>query len=209
LRYYIADNHFCHAALNTKMDRRGFESVEEMNEYMIQRWNEKVRKKDEVIILGDFSWGNAKQTQEILSRLNGKLHLIVGNHDHFLNEKDFDTSRFVWIKEYAELSDNKRKVVLSHYPIACYNGQYRRNEQGEAKTYMLHGHIHNTQDQVFLDHYQDYVRKQRHMSIGGSQEAVPSQIINCFCMFSDYQPMSLDEWIEIDKQRREGRLLSQ
>ena len=34
MRYYIADPHFFHGALNTKMDRRGFESVEAMNEYM-------------------------------------------------------------------------------------------------------------------------------------------------------------------------------
>ena len=30
MRYYIADPHFFHGALNTKMDRRGFESVEAM-----------------------------------------------------------------------------------------------------------------------------------------------------------------------------------
>ena len=28
MRYYIADCHFFHASLNTKMDKRGFESVE-------------------------------------------------------------------------------------------------------------------------------------------------------------------------------------
>lgn len=203
MRYYIADTHFHHAALNEKMDRRGFGSVEEMNEYMIQRWNEKVRKNDEVVILGDFSWGDAEATSKILDRLNGKLYLIVGNHDHFLNDRNFDASRFIWVKDYAELNDNKRKVILSHYPIACYNGQYRRNEQNVPKTYMLHGHIHNTQDQVFLDAYQDFLKQQKHVSISGELEEVPSQIINCFCMFSDYVPMSLDEWIEIDKKRKQ------
>ena len=44
MRYYIADLHFFHGALNDKMDRRGFASVEEMNEYMIEKWNKKVRK---------------------------------------------------------------------------------------------------------------------------------------------------------------------
>lgn len=41
MRYYIADLHFFHANMNTKMDRRGFASVEEMNEYMIRKWNER------------------------------------------------------------------------------------------------------------------------------------------------------------------------
>lgn len=40
MRYYIADLHFFHAGMNTKMDCRGFESVEEMNEYMKQKWND-------------------------------------------------------------------------------------------------------------------------------------------------------------------------
>lgn len=36
------------------MDKRGFESVQAMNEYMIEKWNQKVRHNDEVVILGDF-----------------------------------------------------------------------------------------------------------------------------------------------------------
>ena len=39
MRYYIADCHFFHRKMNTEMDKRGFESVEEMNEYMIKKWN--------------------------------------------------------------------------------------------------------------------------------------------------------------------------
>ena len=39
MRYYIADLHFCHSNLNQRMDRRGFESGEAMNEYMIKQWN--------------------------------------------------------------------------------------------------------------------------------------------------------------------------
>ena len=204
MRYYIADNHFYHRALLDKMDCRSFDDVEEMNEYMISQWNKKVRKNDEVIILGDLSWGNCQQTQEILDRLKGKLFMIRGNHDYFLDEKNFDSSQFGWIRNYKELNDNRRKVVLSHYPIACYNGQYRKDANGQAKTYMLHGHIHATQDQVLLDRYQDMVIHTQHRSISGNMETIPCQLINCFCMYSDYMPMTLDEWIEIDKKRRQS-----
>ena len=103
---------FFHGALNTKMDRRGFESVEAMNEYMLRQWNRKVRKNDEVVILGDLSWGKAEETNELLERLNGRLYLIQGNHDRFLKNKDYNAGRFVWIKPYEELQDNKRKVIL-------------------------------------------------------------------------------------------------
>lgn len=205
MRYYIADCHFFHKAVNTQMDCRGFESVEEMNEYMIQQWNSRVRKNDEVVILGDLSWGSYEETLEILNQLKGKKFMIRGNHDRFLEDKNFDESLFNWIKDYAELSDNKRKVILSHYPIACYNGQYRRDGEGNPKTYMLHGHIHKTQDQEYLDAFQEYLRNQDHKAIGGHMEKVPCQFINCFCMYSDYIPMTLDEWIEIDKKRRQKR----
>ena len=132
MRYYIADCHFFHEALNREMDHRGFASVEEMNEYMIKRWNEKVRNRDEVVILGDLSMGNAEQTNTLLDRLQGKLFLIVGNHDNrYLRSKTFHKERFGWIYPYAELHDDGRKVVLSHYPIACYNGQYLKKKKGE------------------------------------------------------------------------------
>ena len=63
MRYYIADPHFFHGNLNTKMDHRGFAGVDEMNAYMLQKWNEKVRKNDEVVILGDLSWGEGGRNQ--------------------------------------------------------------------------------------------------------------------------------------------------
>ncbi len=78
MRYYIADLHFFHEAMNTHMDKRGFENTLQMNEYMIQRWNQKVRKKDEVVILGDLSWGSVQDTNALLEQLQGKLYLIQG-----------------------------------------------------------------------------------------------------------------------------------
>ena len=122
MRYYISDLHFYHANMNTRMDKRGFESVEAMNEYMISQWNKKVRKNDEVVILGDFSIDKGEKTNELLRRLNARKYLIIGNHDRFLNDKDFDRSLFKWIEPYKELNDNKRKIILSHYPVFCYDG---------------------------------------------------------------------------------------
>lgn len=203
MRYYIADPHFFHGALNTKMDRRGFESVEAMNEYMLRQWNRKVRKNDEVVILGDLSWGKAEETNELLERLNGRLYLIQGNHDRFLKNKDYNAGRFVWIKPYAELQDNKRKVILCHYPIMCYNGQYRVDENGNPKVYMLYGHVHDTQDQRLLERFQAITRETASVSPDGTARQIPCNMINCFCMYSDYVPLTLDEWIACEKRRME------
>ena len=203
MRYYIADPHFFHGALNTKMDRRGFESVEAMNEHMLQQWNRKVRKNDEVVILGDLSWGKAEETNELLERLNGRLYLIQGNHDRFLKNKDYNAGRFVWIKPYEELQDNKRKVILCHYPIMCYNGQYRVDENGNPKVYMLYGHVHDTQDQRLLERFQAITRETASVSPDGKARQIPCNMINCFCMYSDYVPLTLDEWIACERRRME------
>lgn len=203
MRYYIADPHFFHGALNTKMDRRGFESVEAMNEYMLRQWNRKVRKNDEVVILGDLSWGKAEETNELLEQLNGRLYLIQGNHDRFLKNKDYNAGRFVWIKPYEELQDNKRKVILCHYPIMCYNGQYRVDENGNPKVYMLYGHVHDTQDQRLLERFQAITRETASVSPDGTARQIPCNMINCFCMYSDYVPLTLDEWIACEKRRME------
>ena len=203
MRYYIADCHFYHKNLLTEMDNRRFESVEQMNEVMIEKWNKKVHAHDEVVILGDFSLGSGEETNQILRRLKGKLFLIRGNHDErYLKDKAFDVSRFQWVKDYAEIHDNKRKIVLSHYPIFCYNGQFRRSADGVPLTYMLHGHIHKTEDQALVDSFceitRETIRKSAHQEVA---MPIPCRIVNCFCMYSDYTPLTLEEWVELNGKR--------
>ena len=112
MRYYIADLHFFHEGLNEHMDNRGFESLEAMNEYMIKQWNSKVRRGDDVVVLGDFSMGKGTETNEVLERLNGANYLITGNHDRFLDDRKFDTKLFRWIKPYEEIKDNKTLLIM-------------------------------------------------------------------------------------------------
>ena len=204
MRYYISDLHFFHKGMNDKMDCRGFASVEEMNETMLRKWNEKVNRGDEVVILGDLSFGTAKETNELLKQLNGKLYMIYGNHDRYINSHGFDSYRFRWIKPYAEMSDNGRKVVLSHYPIFCYNGQYKTDAEGNPTTYMLYGHVHNSYDEVLINQFIHIIWQSKRQLMGKEGlHHIPCSMINCFCMFSDYTPLSLDEWIEVDRARRE------
>ncbi len=196
MRYYISDLHFFHGALNTHMDCRGFASVEEMNQYMIGQWNRKVRHNDEVVILGDFSIGKGEETNAILRKLKGRLYLIRGNHDHFVKDRMFDASRFVWIKDYAEISDNRKKIVLSHYPVFCYNGQNRRDEMGNPKTYMLYGHVHDSLDEQLVQHFQEVTRR-----FLRGDAPIPCNMLNCFCMYSDYTPLTLNEWVDVHQKR--------
>ena len=209
MRYYISDLHFYHRNLIDRMDKRGFDSVESMNEYMISQWNSRVRKNDEVVILGDLGYMDGKTANQLLKRLNGKKFLIRGNHDrYFLEDKEFDQNQFEWVKDYAELNDNKRVVVLSHYPIMCYNGQYRKDPEGNPRRYMLYGHVHNTKDEAIINRFIHEMCDEWHERRDGTYEYIPCNMINCFCMFSDYVPLTLDEWIVLDRARRE-QLLAQ
>ena len=78
-----------------------------MNGGLISQWNKKVRKNDEVVILGDFSIDKGEKTNELLCRLNGRKYLIMGNHDRFLDDKAFDRSLFKWIE-----LDKKRRATI-------------------------------------------------------------------------------------------------
>lgn len=191
MRYYIADLHLCHSNVNDKLDKRGFENVEKMNEFIIKQWNSKVKKDDEVVILGDFCWKNGETANELLKKLNGIKMLVCGNHDkNFLKDNRFDKSLFKWIKERAEFSDNGRRVVCSHYPEIFYNGQYRG-------AYMLYGHIHDTQDAKLLEKLLKIAKEYTYIDKSGDKRHIPFNMINCFCVYSNYVPLSLDEWIAL------------
>lgn len=196
--YYIADCHFFHNALNEKMDKRGFKSCEEMNEYMIKKWNDKVTKADTVVILGDLSLGKVEETNELIHRLKGKLCLITGNHDKYVTSADFDRDRFEWIDNYREITDSQKKVICCHYPIPFYDGQYRKRHNGDPKTYMLYGHVHDTRDEVLMKKIIDLIGNTPYYPIGSEHEStIPCNMINCFCMRSDYTPLTLAEWIKL------------
>ena len=197
MRYYISDLHFYHDTLNRAMDHRGFRDEQDMNEYMIHQWNSRVRKNDEVVVLGDLSMENWEKTKEVLDQLRGKIYLIQGNHDRFVKDKNFDASRFIWVRSYAEMHDNGRKIILSHYPVLCYNGQNRLSKHGNPKTFMLHGHVHDTLDQRLLEQFQQITRG----TLRG-ELPIPCNLLNCFCMYSNYIPLGLDEWIEYHENKK-------
>lgn len=199
MTYYIADCHFFHGALNDRMDKRGFKSCEEMNEYMIRKWNEKVTSSDRVVILGDLSVGSVEETNELISRLKGKLCLIVGNHDKYVDKPGFDRDRFEWIDNYREIVDSQKKVVCCHYPIPFYEGQYRRRHNGDPKTYMLYGHVHETRDEVLMKSIIKMISDTSYIPIGSDKESkIFCNMINCFCKRSDYTPLSLYEWMKLN-----------
>lgn len=175
--YYIADCHFGHGNV-IRFDNRPFEEPQLMDEVLIKNWNERVTDEDDVYILGDAFWKNEENSVNIIQRLNGRKHLIQGNHDRVKGKlRDYYDS----IDHYAEINDNDRRVVMSHYPIMFYNGQHRGS-------IMLYGHVHNTREWKFIEKW-----KKELLDSG-----VPCNIINVGCMldYMNYTPRTLDEILE-------------
>lgn len=134
--YFTSDLHFCHANI-IKMNNRPFANVDEMNATLINNWNSVVTSRDEIFILGDFLYrGSGAQANDILRNLHGKKYLIKGNHEKYLNDRDFDRSAFEWIRDYFVLEYKDAQFVLFHYPILEWANYYRKSAH-------LFGHVHN------------------------------------------------------------------
>lgn len=179
---YIADLHFRHKNA-IAFDNRPFSSIEEMEERLIENWNRVVQKGDTTYIVGDFCWGKEPAWLEIVPRLNGNKVLILGNHD--LKGMSGKLKKyFADIKPYKEITDNKRHVILCHYPILFYKSSWN------ADNYMICGHVHTTRENALLEEWRQTLRESC-VDPGDSR----GQIYNVGCMmpYMDYTPRTLDE----------------
>ena len=79
--WFTSDTHFSHANI-IKYCHRPFASVEEMDEQLVSRWNAAVGPNDTVYHLGDFAVGDGKRFAKRVSRLNGRIKILPGSHDH-------------------------------------------------------------------------------------------------------------------------------
>ena len=130
--WFTSDTHFGHEAI-IKYDKRPFSSVSEMEDGIVDNWNECVSPGDLVYHLGDFSFTNSvSEIERVLFRLNGTIHLIFGNHDKRVIKK---AKGFSWQGHYKEIKINDDRIVLFHYPIVSWRNMHK----GACH---LHGHCH-------------------------------------------------------------------
>ena len=139
--YFTSDLHFYHDKI-IKHANRPYRDSDQMNRALVQNWNRVVGPADEVYILGDVTMKGPELATEMLRQLKGRKYLIRGNHDRFVDQKDFDSSIFEWVRDYYELSWQNQTYILFHYPIEEWNGFFR-------DTIQLHGHQHNHEDYNF------------------------------------------------------------
>ena len=130
--YFISDTHFYHENI-IKYASRPFNSIEEMNETLIKNWNEKVNPTDIVYHLGDVGLCSKELLEGMLSRLNGKIYLVRGNHDQrgLSTWEEFG----ITILRNPPIKLEEEKFLLSHVP---------QNDNIIPEGFInIHGHIHD------------------------------------------------------------------
>lgn len=131
--FFTSDTHFSHENI-IRFCNRPFKNVDHMNEELIRRWNEKVGPDDIVYHLGDFAWGGSDVWNKILQRLNGHIHLIMGNHDE-KNLRQGYMRHFESVSYQQHIYIEGKSIYLNHYPFLAFGGAYR----GEGATWQLFG----------------------------------------------------------------------
>lgn len=135
--WFTSDTHNFHKNI-INFCHRPFNTVEEMNETIINNWNSCVKEDDVVFCLGDFCFGGSKDWNETLDKLNGKKYLIIGNHDE-KNLKQGYFKKFEQVSYMMHIYVDGQSIYLSHFPFLCYAGSYREKHC----VWNLFGHVHS------------------------------------------------------------------
>ena len=188
--FFTGDLHFGHANA-IKSDDRPFSSVEEMDEELIRRWNNKVGKGDITYVLGDMIWKPRNDdAASIIKRLNGQIILIKGNHDKFLHNSAVK-KLFAAIKEgdniKVTLEDGSiKQCILNHHFIPLYD----RHKYGAI---MLHAHSHTSEEAAIEREIADML----------NERGFRNEIYNVGCMYWNYEPVTLDEILATSRAGKE------
>lgn len=145
--FFTSDLHFNH-------DRefiygpRGFKTVQEMNGALIRNWNETVGKDDDIYVLGDFFLGtDYEYIKEVLNKLNGRIHLVSGNHDTPSKITEYTNwNNIVEIADALRIKYKKREFFLCHYPVLTASLEQDSNRA----VINLFGHTHS-KDKFYED----------------------------------------------------------
>jgi calcineurin-like phosphoesterase family protein len=128
-QFVTADPHYNHARI-IWFAGRPFPDVKSMERSLINCWNLVVGRNDNVLVLGDFILVERERAPEIVSQLNGNIHLLRGNHDRWRSDAWFKDAGFVEIYDEQIAMGN---IIFSHKPIPA-------RDLGDM--FNVHGHVH-------------------------------------------------------------------
>ena len=147
--WITSDLHFYHKSiLKFCPATRQYPDVDSMNESMITEWNDTVETDDLVYVLGDCSFSNGNKAAEIITKLNGRKILVIGNHDIPLLETKAFVNCFETSHHLLDITHQGHTVVMCHYPLARWN----KSHYGSVHFF---GHTHG-----------DYISGYRSLDVG-------------------------------------------
>jgi len=164
--FFLSDTHFGHKNI-IRYEHRPFASLEQMDEYLIQRWNSVVSSDDVVIHGGDFALCKKDIATSICHRLNGYKILVHGNHDR--SKKSMLEIGFNEVVDYYY----DGKVLVFHYPYIERN-ETVKTLYSECEVFLF-GHVHTRDSEVLT---------------------VLPKAINICCEKLDYTPKTLEQLLE-------------
>lgn len=146
--WFTSDTHFYHNK-EFLWGGRGFNSPDEMVEKFIQNWNSVVKPNDEVYHLGDVMLNDTEKGIEALKKLNGKIHIIRGNHDTDQRAAAYLECPNVVSVSWGEMIKHKKRMIfLSHAPTIYRTMNDNENKQGIIN---IHGHTHQKTNFLYED----------------------------------------------------------
>lgn len=163
--YFTSDTHFNHSNI-IKYCNRPFNNINNMNNTIINNWNNTVKSDDIVYHLGDFCLSSDEEIKNIFNKLNGHIILIRGNHDR-KPVKFYENIGFK-VLTHAPIILDEYKLMLSHVPLPD-----TKIKDGYLN---LHGHIHNKK--ISQDYPNNYSENKH---------------INLSVDVTEFKPISLDE----------------
>jgi calcineurin-like phosphoesterase family protein len=150
--WFTSDEHFWHRNV-IKLCNRPFSSLDNMHQELIKRFNNLVKPEDTVIHCGDFCFGSGGRAREILSQLNGKHILVIGNHDK--GAISSMNAGFILVITELSLRIGNKKVIVKHYPYRPlffrrlwnkirypYELRYLERRPENKGGWLIHGHTH-------------------------------------------------------------------
>lgn len=189
---FWSDTHFGHKCLSWSIpiwQTRGFSSLEEHDAVLIQRWNEVSNSNTIFFHLGDFVFGfdTVERFKLLIKRLNfNTLYIMPGNHCSGWKQNFEEQTKTVWypgegkkvvfVPNYLEIIANGQPIVLSHYPIASFNGQAKGS-------WMLHGHCHSN---LYTSELGPLLYKAKIKDIGVENCSFPTTLAKLQQEFSKY-----------------------
>lgn len=140
--FVTSDQHFNHQNIITYCPQsRSFNSVLDMNETLIERWNSVIGPEDEVIQCGDFFMGQSKDIDSILPRLNGKITVVRGNHETKARMDKY-REHGIEVKDIKFLAYKGRFFIFCHFPIASQEFMDMVREDN-SEVIACYGHVHD------------------------------------------------------------------